>query len=153
MAAFRARSRNLARLAGVILGEHGQISAQELLALVRPVADEYLHSRQREALEIIRARDGADLVATGITAAWKAAHQGHPEVLVVEDTLIYPARVSGQNGEIITAATDAEHPDVVDDAVDELIEAVMGRGGWVALVEQGTLAACGGVALALERPR
>lgn len=120
---------------------------------MRPVADEHLHSRQREALEIIQARAATDLVATGMPAAWKAAHQGHPEVLVVEDTLIYPARASGHNGEVITAATDAEHPDVVDDAVDELIETVTARGGWVALVEHGTLAAHGGVALALGEPR
>lgn len=121
--------------------------------LVRPVAYEHLHSRRREALEIIDARAGTDLVATGITAAWKAAHQGHPEVLVVEDTLIYPARTSGRGGETITPAADVEHLDVIDDAVDELIDKVMGRGGWVALVEQGTLAAHGGIALALEEPR
>lgn len=41
-------------------------------------------------------------------------------------------------------------PGVLDDAVDELIEAVPGRGGWVALLADGTLPATSRVALTLR---
>ena len=61
------------------------------------------------------------------------------------------ARVS-RDGDLITPADDVEHPDVIDDAVDEVIETVLRRGGWVALVQNGALSASDRIALTL-RPR
>jgi hypothetical protein len=70
-------------------------------------------------------------------------------MLAVEEGLFYPARLS-DDGDLLLPATDVEHPDVIDDAVDELIELVLERGGWVALVEDGALVEHGGVALTLR---
>jgi hypothetical protein len=82
-------------------------------------------------------------------SAWLAARRERPEMLAVEEGLFFPARVS-EDGDLLEPATDVEHPDVIDDAVDELIELVLDRGGWVALVEDGALAEHGGVALTLR---
>jgi hypothetical protein len=70
-------------------------------------------------------------------------------MLAVEEGLFFPARLS-DDGDLLLPATDVEHPEVLDDAVDELIELVLDRGGWVALVDDGALAAHGGVALTLR---
>lgn len=43
-----------------------------------------------------------------------------------------------------------ERPEVIDDAVDELIEVVLRRGGWIALVDDGSLGESEGVALAVH---
>jgi len=70
-------------------------------------------------------------------------------VLTVESGLFYPARVSA-DGLFLAAAGDVEHPDVLDDAVDELIEIVPRGGGWIALAKDGALAADERVALSVH---
>ena len=64
--------------------------------------------------------------------------------------MAHPARLS-DDGDLVLPAPDVDHPDVVDDAVDEVIELVLGRGGWVALVAQGRLDHAGGIALTLRQ--
>lgn len=150
VAAFTSRSRNVARLAGTITGSRASAPLGRLRALVRPVVDGYLHSRRDEALELLGRRMAEDRVVTGMPAAWLAAQHERPEVLVVEDGLVYPARLSAE-GDLLTPAEDVEHPEVIDDAVDELIEVVLRRGGWVALVDDGSLGESEGVALAVRR--
>jgi hypothetical protein len=92
---------------------------------------------------------GARRAVSGMADAWLAARTERPEALLVEQGLFFPARLS-QDGDLLVPATDVEHPEVVDDAVDELIELVLDRGGWVALVDDGLLDAHGGVALTLR---
>ena len=150
LADFRARSENLARLAGTVTGSLATAPLAELRQRIRPVVDGYLHSRQQEALELLARRTGEDRVVTGVPSAWLAARYERPEMLVVEESSTYPARLS-PDGDLLTPATDVEHPDVIDDAVDELIELVLARGGWVALADEGTLAEQEGVALTLRQ--
>jgi hypothetical protein len=51
------------------------------------------------------------------------------------------------DGDLLTPATDVDHPEVIDDAVDEVIETVLHRGGWVALLDDGALAGHDRIAL------
>lgn len=146
---FRRLSRNTRRLAGSV---HANIVSAPLATLVprvRAVLEEYLRSRQQDALDLLDRRRSQQTVVDGIDAAWLAARRERPEMLAVEEGFTYPARLS-PDGDFLTPAEDVEHPDVVDDVVDELIETVLLRGGWIAFVEDGTLAGHGRVALALR---
>ena len=58
-----------------------------------------------------------------------------------------PARLS-DDGDTLIPAQDVDHPDVIDDAVDELIELVLLRGGWIAFTDAGALDRHHGIALA-----
>jgi len=149
LATYRGLSRHLGRLAGCITGSHVRTPLPELARLIRPVLDAYLHSRESEALELVERRRSAGRAVCGMPAAWLAARRERPEMLAVEDTLFYPARLD-QGGDLLLPAEDVEHPDVLDDAVDELVELVLDRGGWVALVRPGTLANHDRVALTLQ---
>ena len=73
-------------------------------------------------------------------------------MLRVEQGLSYLTRVI-DDGDRLVPATDIAHPEVIDNAVDELIQLVLDRVGWVALVDDGALAAHGGVALERLKPR
>ncbi len=55
-----------------------------------------------------------------------------------EDDYFFPARISA-DGDVLEAAEDVEHPDVIDDVVDEVIEPMLARGGWIALVQPGLI--------------
>jgi hypothetical protein len=147
---FRRTSRWTARLAGIVPGSHLELPLPELARRVRPVIDDYLRSREREALQRLRSLPPAR-VASGLDAAWLASRSERPDMLVVEEDLFLPARLS-DDGDHLLPADDVDAPDVLDDAVDELIEAVLRRGGWVALASPGALSAHGGVALTVHRP-
>jgi len=150
LAEFRGLSVNLARLAGSVQGSLVTAPTADLAPRIRLVMQGYLRSRQQEALDLLDARIGAKRAVSGIASAWLAAHAERPEMLAVEEGYFYPARVDA-SGELLSPARDLEHPDVIDDAVDELIETVLRRGGWVALVEDGALAEHERVALTLRR--
>lgn len=149
LAIFMDLSVNLHRLAGTV--EANAVS-EPLPALARrtaPVLERYLLSREAEALDLLERRLVSSQVASGMSAAWLAARHEPVEMLAVEQGLFFPARLS-VDGDLLIPADDVEHPDVVDDAVDELIETVIARGGWVALVSDGALAAHEGVAVTLR---
>ena len=150
LAEFRRMSRNLGRLAGCVSGNLITAPTSDLVPRIRDILDGYLRSRQNEALALVAHQAGTGRLVTGIEAVWTAARYGRPEMLAVEEGFFHPARLD-ESGDILTAATDVEHPDVIDDAVDELIEAVLRRGGWVAMTEDGVLAPHGRVALTMRR--
>ena len=149
-AAFRRVSSNCTRLAGSVSGNLTHAGTADLTTRIRAVLDDYLHRRQDEALALIDQRMSASRVASGMPAAWFAARTARPEMLAVDESLFYPARLF-DDGDTLTSADDPEHPDVLDDAVDELIEMVITRGGWVAFTKPGALDHHGGVALAIGR--
>ncbi|RJK97607.1 hypothetical protein [Vallicoccus soli] len=148
VAALRLTTR-ATRVAGAVTGARPGAPLPELARLVRPVLDAYLHSRQAEALALLERRTGQHRAVSGLEDCWFAARRERPEMLAVEDTLARAARL-GPDGDVLLPVDDPSSPDVLEDAVDELIELVLERGGWVALVEEGALAGRGGVALSLR---
>lgn len=150
LARFTHLSRNLRRLAGSVPGSHLRTPLPVLAALIRPVLETYLRSRQGEAVALLEERQGAGRVVTGMPAVWLASRAERPEMLAVEEGLFFPARLSS-DGDFLEPAVDIEHPDVIDDAVDEVIETVLRRGGWIALVEDDALASRDRIALSLRR--
>ncbi len=138
VSAFRARSRNVSRLAGVIRGNHLRTSTARLTELSAPHLEGYLASREREALDLLEERLGQGRAMLGVDAAWLVARWGLPEMVAVEHDFVFPARLT-DDGNGLLAAEDPEGPDVVDDIVDEVIEIVLLRGGWVAFVEPGQI--------------
>lgn len=148
--AFTRQARRLDRLAGILTGDHLKASLVELSAATRPVLQRYLASREQDALELVWTRDAQGRVAAGMQAAWLASRTSQPEMLAVEESLFYPARLS-PDGHTIELSSDIDQPDVIDDAVDELIEHVLIRGGWIAIVGDRALDRYGGVALVPRR--
>lgn len=150
LARFTRISGNLGRLAGTVQGSHARTPLPTLARLIRPVLQDYLRSREAEALTLLSTRSKTARIAAGMPAVWLAARAERPEMLAVEEGLFYPARLS-RDGDLITPADDLEHPDVIDDAVDEVIETVLRRGGWVALVHDGALSSTQRIALTLRQ--
>lgn len=146
---FRRLSRNTARLAGTVKGNHLTTPTTELVDLIAPVLQDYLRGRGRQALDLIERRASEGRVLRDIDTAWLAARWERPELLAVEEDYFYPARLDS-DGDTLTPAVDVDHPDVIDDIVDELIEIVLGRGGWIALLPAGQLPADTHLALTLR---
>ena len=61
----------------------------------------------------------------------------------------YPARLDA-SGLLLSSVGDPTAPDAIDDAVDELIEIVLARGGQVVFVDNGALEAHQRIAIILR---
>ena len=135
--AFVHRSRHLYRLVGVITGPATE-TISDLYGATSAAVEEYLLSREAEALwtlEHARASRPED-VATGLGECQASVRRGQPALLAVEEGF----------------GAAAEGAKVTADAVDDLVETVIERGGWVALTHDGALAEHGRIAMVL-RPR
>jgi hypothetical protein len=152
LSAFRWMSRNIRRVAGTIIGDFPDGSTDELRRRIRAELEQYLISRQAEAVTLLANRRERGRAVYGIEDAWFAARWERPEMLAVEQGFFYPARL-GDDGDTLHPADDPHASDVIDDAVDELIELVLSRGGWVALLADHKLPDRTGVALTLREHR
>ena len=130
-------------------GNHDKTSAHDLGQLVYPLVQDALTEQRKAALERLENAIGAQLCALGIEEAWRMAQEGRGDLLLVEEGFHYPAKVSS-NGMKLIPTDNLAAIDVMDDAVDELIEAVMSKGGKVVFVDDETLASQQRVALILR---
>lgn len=145
---FREVSLHAAAIAGTITGNFDRITIPELVPQVWPIVQSARQAQQADALKALaRAVDGQAFVST-IGEAWRLAQEGRGRLLVVENGYHVPA-VLAENGHLELVA-DKGGSDVMDDAVDEVMEAVLEKGGQVALVDDGTLAAHQRIALILR---
>lgn len=142
-------SRNLRRLAGTLPGTWHDTDTAQLVDQVRPLLLAYLRTRQLEALSLLTTREWEGRAVTGLQHIWTAARSAPVEMLAVEQDHFAPARISTDRT-LIMGAQDLDAHGVLDDAVDEIIDMVLARGGWVALVDSGTLTAQGHMVLTLR---
>ncbi|MDZ7289432.1 MAG: hypothetical protein ONB44_21855 [candidate division KSB1 bacterium] len=137
---FNEVSVNKSLIVATLTGSHDKTPAHELAKLVWPLMQEHLARQSREVLQELEAAIKAAKYVSGIDAAWRMAQEGRGAVLLVEEDFHYPARVD-VSGLRLTPVTELVGPEVFDDAVDELIETVLGKGGRIVFVENGALAA------------
>lgn len=146
---FRQRSHHRARITQTVPGSFERRSTSDLAQLIGPPLGRILEQRHHEALAELDRAAGARRYASGIDHAWASANEGRCTLAVVEENYTYAARIEPDTNRLVYA-TDVEHPDVVDDVADEIIEIVLAKGGRVAIVPDGTIAAQGHIAMALR---
>ncbi len=123
---------------GVVVGSHEKTAVSRLSKLARPVIDAYLADIREAALERLEHAVGARQGAVGINHVWSAAQRGLIDTLLVDESFRYPAWTTLGGKNLVRAFT-PESPDVIDDAVDEVIEMVQRRDATVCFVRPGEL--------------
>ena len=132
---------------GFIPGNHDRTGWADLHHAVRPLVSDWLRADGLRALDALRRAKSVSRFAGGIEEIWPLAIEGRVETLVVEDRYTVAARlVNGQ----VERTDDREAPDVVDDLIDEVIEAVLRCSGVVVIVADGELAAHDHIAAVLR---
>ena len=123
---------------GLIGGNHDRTSWSDLHTAAWPLVTDWLRSDGQRALEQLDSARSTRLYAGGIQEIWSLAREGRVDLVVVEETYSMAARL---DGDMLQEADDCEAPDVIDDVVDELIEAVLRHGGRAVIVNDGDLTA------------
>ncbi len=121
---------------GTVPGNHDRTGWADLHHLAWPLVVDWLRSDADRALASLDTARDQHRYAGGIDEVWELAHEGRVELLVVEEDFEVAARVL--DGRLVRAK-DTWAPDVIDDAVDELIETVLRKGGRAVLVPPGDL--------------
>jgi hypothetical protein len=76
-------------------------------------------------------------VVSTLEGVWQLAQEGRGKLLLVEKNYHVPAVLTDTGH--LQIVDQPGGTDVMDDAVDEIIEVVLGKGGNVAIVDDGTL--------------
>lgn len=121
-----------------LAGSHSKTSAHKLGELVWPLTRQALaKSRKKYLVELEQAVGERKFVST-IGEVWRLAREGRGRLLLVEEDYHAPARID-ESGLRLEKADEANAPDVLDDAGDEIIQTVLEKQGQVVFVDNGAL--------------
>lgn len=149
LAFFLEVTQNAGLVTASLQGSHDSTPAPELAELVWPLVKSQIAIKRQEALEELEISAASGRVAAGVNAIWTNAIDGRGALLLVEQNYHYPAHLE-DDGRVLLAAADTTEPNVIDDAVDEIIEIVLAKQGRVMFTEDGQLDKYGHIALILR---
>ncbi|HEY1304110.1 MAG TPA: hypothetical protein VGF24_11205 [Vicinamibacterales bacterium] len=130
-------------------GNYDQTTAHDLGRLIWPRVSEGFTARRLEVLDDLGSAVGQHRAASTLGEVWHLASEGRGSLLVVEEGYHQPGRL-GESGRLDLNVDNPTAPDVMDDAVDEVITTVLDKGGRVVFVENGELAQHDRIALILR---
>jgi len=149
LAFFNEVTGHASAIAGSVTGSHDKTTAPELSKLVWPLVQEHLAAKRQEALDQLAKVVNTGKFVSSVGEVWRLAQEGRGETLLVEEDFHYPARLDASSAHLLPA-DDAAAPDVITDAVDEIIETVLNKQGKVVFVENGKLTDHQRIALTLR---
>ncbi len=130
-------------------GNHDKTSPPELAKLVWPLVELNLNEQRKQSLLVLEKAIGERKVISTVGEIWRYAQEGRGNLLLVEQNFHYPAFLN-EVSQTLSPADDPSAPGVIDDAVDEIIEAVLAHQGKVVFLEDALLAEHGGIALVVR---
>lgn len=135
---FQEVSKNSFWVAGRVLGNHDRKPPHELAKLAWPIVEQHLRSERKKVLARLEEAVGKHQHASGLVEVWRQVNEGRGDTLIVEEGYRQPARIDA-SGLGLLLESDPAGPGVIDDAIDELIQSILGKGGRVVFVEDGLL--------------
>ncbi|HHY57759.1 MAG TPA: hypothetical protein GYA08_20235 [Chloroflexi bacterium] len=133
----------------ILQGNYDQASPHELAKAIWPLIEKAQTERVQRHLNELDGYVSQGRVAATVGEAWRKAHEGRGKLLLVEKDYHEAGRLD-ETGLLLLPANDPNAPDVIPDAVDEVIETVLSKGGEVVFTENGQLADYQRIALILR---
>jgi len=133
-------------LIGVVEGDYAAISPHDLGKIVWPIVKEVMAGTGGKAVRDLEAAENSQNVASGIDAVGHLAGSGAGDTLLVEEDFHMKGGIRKTDHSLIKAE-DLDIREVIDDAVDAIIERVLEKGGNVIFLESGSLAKLQRIAL------
>jgi hypothetical protein len=137
LAFFQEVTKHASSIVGLLAGNHDLTEPSALGKLVWPLFQSGSTGRRTEALVQLASAVGANRHASGIDQVWSAAVKGKVRTLLVEKDFEYAADLDPKGDRLLPYT--GQGAAALDDAVDETVERVLGRGGEVFFYDPGTL--------------
>lgn len=148
IAFFQEVSQYNGQVVGTLTGNFDQATLVELVPQVWPIIEGVRDQQREAALKALDTATGEGKVVSTIEEVWRLANEGRGKLLLVEKGYHVPAVVTEGGG--LETVAEPGGTQVMDDAVDEIIEAVLAKGGEVMLMEDGALPNAQRIALTLR---
>lgn len=145
---FQEVSQYTSRIAGTLTGNFDKAASHDIAGPAWEIMQTVRQAQRTNALQEMEQALSAGLVVFTIEEVWQLAQAGRGKLLLVEKNYHVPA-ILNKDGRFETVA-EVGGTFVMDDAVDEIIEAVLAKGGEVAFVDDGALAEQRHIALILR---
>ncbi|PSB18589.1 hypothetical protein C7B65_14945 [Phormidesmis priestleyi ULC007] len=145
---FQEVSQHTPAIAGTLGGNFDKATISEITPEVWSIVQTVREAQRVDALQVLDNAMSAQAVVSTIEEAWRLAQEGRGKLLLVEKNYHIPAILT-ENGDL-ELVEQAGGTEVMDDAVDEVIEAVLAKGGNVAIVDDGALSNHHRIALTLR---
>lgn len=138
LAFFNQVSRHTNAILTTMTGSHDKTSPHKLGGLVWPLVKANLAEQRKMALLELDKAVSERKCVSAVGEVWRMAKEKRGRLLLVEQDFHFPGRAD-ETGMHLIGADDPAAPDVMDDAVDEIIETVLSKQGQVVFVDNGTL--------------
>jgi peptide subunit release factor 1 (eRF1) len=141
---FNEVGRHNDHIIGTVSGTHDHTHLPELTNLVWPIVQKNMQEQRKLMLAKLADAVGKHKFAAGLSDVWSKAEEGAVYTLLVEEGYIEKAIIEeGGTHPLVSGPSMRDHKDCpgarVDDAVEELVELVLNKGGKVTFVESGAL--------------
>jgi hypothetical protein len=146
---YKKASVNYNNVVGKVDGNYSQESIYRLGNLAFEKIKEYLYVEHDKLINRFDDAYGKKLATYGIINVWRAAKEGKGLILLVEKDYSIPGFVSEDEFELFLSAP-KKVKDIIEDAVDDVMEAVLEKKGKVKIVANGKLSKYDGIAMILR---
>ena len=133
-------------LIGSVEGDYAATSPHDLGKIVWPIVKEVMAGTSKKAVHDLETAENSQNVASGIDAVGHLAGSGVGDTLFVEEDFHMKGGIRKTDHSLIKAE-ELDIREVIDDAVDAIIEKVLEKGGNVIFLESGSLAKLQRIAL------
>lgn len=132
-----------------VSGNYDKLSPHEISKIIWPPIKKKLDEARQNIFEKLNNAIRLKKFVSGIDEVWQTAGQGKGETLVVEEDYHVSARVDPGTQHLILS-DEKDQAGVMDDAVDEVIETVIAKGGKVVFVNNDSLEKYSRIAMILR---
>lgn len=144
---FKKLARHALEVVEYIHGNYSDATEQELLDILRPHIVNWKKAKQKDLLSLLGEAAGKKALSFGIIDVWREAMDHNSKLLVVENNYKYAARRGSTDNTIYKADEAANQISYIRDAVDDVIEKVLEKGGDVEFVDKDLLSSYQHIAL------
>lgn len=145
---FQEVSQYTPSITGILSGNFDKATIHELTPQVWSAVQPFREEQRANALQELDAAMSAQMVVSTIGEVWRLAGEGRGKSLLVEKNYHIPAILTEDHQ--LELVDDPGGTEVMDDAVDEIIELVLAKGGKVVMVDDGVLSPHQRIALILR---
>lgn len=139
MGHFKKMTKHTTEVAEYIHGNYDEATEPELMNVLKPYIANLKKAKQKEILHQLDIAAGKKTLSFGMKDVWREAMDHNGKLLVVEKNYMYPAQQAGVDDVIYKADRSASSVSYIRDAVDDVIEKVLEKGGDVEFVDKDLL--------------
>ena len=144
---FKKITKNTKHIEDYVEGNYNEASKEEIYKAIEVVIFEKGEKNQKELMNTLEDAMSDKKCVYGIKNVWRAAAENRGGKLIVEKDYICKALLGSDEYSIITDNIDVERSDIIQDAVDDVIERVVKSGGEISFVNNGKLGGYDKIAL------